>query len=165
VFGSLIDDLKEKVDGMLKLAVAGTIAAAAGIVAFMCFAVALFLWMQQTYGTLEAWLALGALFAALAALGLISMLVFRSRTSSRRQKAKTVSARAEDPSMVSRLLQEPAVLLTGLQLLRVVGARRLLPVILLGVVAGGFLMSRNGHTPRHGSDPVERGRGAESGQT
>jgi hypothetical protein len=92
VFGSLIDDLKEKVDGMLKLAVAGAIAAAAGIVAFMCFAVALFLWMQQTYGTLEAWLALGALFAALAALGLISMLVFRSRASSRRQKPKTVSA-------------------------------------------------------------------------
>jgi hypothetical protein len=165
VFGSLIDDLKEKVDGMLKLAVAGAIAAAAGIVAFMCFAVALFLWMQQTYGTLEAWLALGALFAALAALGLISMLVFRSRANSRRQKATTVSARAEDPTMVSRLLQEPAVLLTGLQLLRFVGARRLLPVILLGVVAGGFLMSRNGHPPRSGSDPVGRERGAESGQT
>jgi hypothetical protein len=165
VFGSLIDDLKDKVDGMLKLAVAGAIAAAAGIVAFMCFAVALFLWMQQTYGTLEAWLTLGALFAALAALGLIFMVVFRSRASSRRQKAKTVSAGSHEPTIGSRLLHDPAVLLTGLQLLRFVGARRLLPVILLGVVAGGFLMSRNGHSPRHGSDPVERGRGAESGQT
>ena len=158
MFGSLIDDLKAKVDGMLKLAVAGAIASAAAIVAFMCFAIALFLWMQQTYGTLEAWLAIGACFAALAVLGIIFMLVLRRRTLTNR--AKAVSARAEEPSMVTRLLQEPAVLLAGLQLMRLVGRRGILPIVLLGAVAGGIMMNhRNGHSARTDHDPVEQERG------
>lgn len=161
MFGSLIDDLKAKVDGMLKLAVTGAIAASAAVVAFMCFTVALFLWMQQTYGTLEAWLAIGACFAALAALGVIFMLVLRRRELA--NKAKAVSARAEEPSMVARLLQEPAVLLAGLQMMRLVGRRGILPIVLLGAVAGGIMMNhRNGHSARPDHDPVEQERGLET---
>jgi hypothetical protein len=143
VFGSLIDDLKSKVDGMLKLAVAGAVIAAAMVAAFMCFTVALFLWMQQNYGALEAWMAVGALFAVVAALGGIFLLVVR------RRNHKPARERAQEPSPVARLLQEPAVLLTGLQLVRMVGGRGLLPIILLGAVAGGLMMNRNGHTASH----------------
>lgn len=142
MFGSLIDDLKLKVDGMLKLAVAGAIAAAAATVAFFCFAVALFLWMQQTYGTLEAWMALGALFAVLAAIGAIFILNLRRRNVVPAPKPR------EAASGVSRLLQEPAVLLTGLQIVRTLGVRGMLPIILLGAVAGGLFMNRNGHSTR-----------------
>ena len=145
MFGSLIDDLKAKVDGMLKLAVAGAIAASAAVVAFMCFTVALFLWMQEIYGTLEAWLAIGACFAALAMLGGIFMIVLRRRT----HPVKAATVRAEEPSMIARLLQEPAVLLTGLQILRLVGARRILPLVILGAVAGGLMLNRNGHASHH----------------
>jgi hypothetical protein len=137
---------------MLKLAVAGAIAAAAAVVAFMCFAIALFLWMQQTYGALEAWLAIGALFAALALAGLIAILVLRGRRHRPRAKravAERAAARSEDPGMVAKLLQEPAVLLTGLQLLRFVGVRRLVPLLILGAVAGGFMLNRNGHSAHH----------------
>jgi hypothetical protein len=152
VFGNLIDDLKAKVDGMLKLAVAGAIAASAAVVAFICFTVALFLWMQQTYGPLEAWLAIGALFAMLAALGAIFLLVLRRRTN----KAATV--RAQEPSAAARLLQEPAVLLAGLQVLRLVGKRGLIPIILLGAVAGGIMLNhRNGHAGREHVAEAERG--------
>ena len=48
----------------------------------------------------------------------------------------------EQASAVSRLLQEPAVLLTGLQIMRLLGPRVIVPVILLGAVAGGG----EGHT-------------------
>jgi hypothetical protein len=143
VFGSLIDDLKSKVDGMLKLAVAGAVIAAALVAAFMCFTVALFLWTQEAYGPLEAWMAVGALFAVVAALGGIFLLVVR------RRNRKPPRERAQEPSPVARLLQEPAVLLTGLQLVRMVGGRGLLPIILLGAVAGGLMMNRNGHTASH----------------
>jgi len=138
VFGSLIDELKSKVDGMLKLAVAGAVMAAALVAAFMCFTVALFLWMQEANGTLEAWMAVGALFAAVAALGGLFVLIVRRRSHKPQQ-------RSPEPSAVARLLQEPAVLLTGLQLVRMVGGRGLLPIILLGAVAGGLMMNRNGH--------------------
>ena len=142
MFGSLFDDLKLKVDGMLKLAVVGMIATAAAIVAFFCFAVALFLWMQQTYGTLEAWMALGVLFAALAAIGSIFILNLRRRRVTSAPKPR------EAASGMSRLLQEPAVLLTGLQIVRMLGVRGVLPIILLGAVAGGLFMNRNGHSTR-----------------
>jgi hypothetical protein len=152
VFGNLIDDLKAKVDGMLKLAVAGAIVAAAAVTAFACFTVALFLWMQQTYGSLEAWLAVGALFAAIAALGGIVVLFLRGRT------RKVVTPRPQEPNAVARLLQEPAVLLTGLQIVRLLGRRGLLPMIVLGVVAGGIMMNhRNGHAGREHVAEAERG--------
>lgn len=141
MFGSLFDDLKFKVDGMLRLAAAGAIAATAGIVAFFCFAIALFLWVQQTYGTLEAWLALATLFLAIAIAGGIVMAVIRRRPAMRREPKPR-----EAPSSISKLLQEPAILLTGLQIVRVLGVRGILPIVLLGAVAGGLMMNRNGHS-------------------
>lgn len=154
MFGSLFDDLKFKVDGMLKLAVAGAIAATAGIVAFFCFAIALFLWVQQEYGTLNAWLSLASLFLAVAIVGGIFMIVIRRRPAMRREAKPR---EATSPTM--KLLQEPAVLLTGLQIVRVLGVRGILPIILLGAVAGGLLMNRNGHSSdaRHEQAEYEAG--------
>jgi divalent metal cation (Fe/Co/Zn/Cd) transporter len=155
LLGSMFDDLKQKIDGMLKLAVAGAVAAAAGTVAFFCFAVALFLWVERGYGTLEAWLALGALFIGVAAVAGIIMIAVR-------RPARRVERPRESPSHVARMLQEPAVMLAGLQVLRLLGARNVLPVILLGAVAGGLLMGRNGHS--HGSrhDPAGHQQGVEA---
>ena len=139
-----IDDLKQKVDTMLKLAVAGAIAAAAATVAFFCFAISLFLWVQQNYSTLDAWMALGVLFVVVAIVCGIVMIAVRRR----RPRPRSESKPREQPSAVSRLLQEPAVLLTGLQIMRLLGPRVIVPVILLGAVAGGLLMGRNGHGHR-----------------
>jgi hypothetical protein len=134
----LLDDLKRKVDGALKIAVAGAIAAAAAIAAFVCFAVVLFLWTQQNYGTMEAWLALAGLFAFVAAIcGLIVLAV-------RRREPPPQPAR-EAPAF-ARLLQDPAILLTGIQLARGLGIRGLLPLLLLAAVAGGVLTNRNGRS-------------------
>lgn len=157
-----IDDLKQKVDTMLKLAVAGAIAAAAATVAFFCFAISLFLWVQQAYGTLDAWMALGALFVTVAIICGIVMLAVRRRKPIPEPKPKP----REQASAVSRLLQEPAVLLTGLQIMRLLGPRVIVPVILLGAVAGGLLIGRNGHSHRHtpeSADTYERDHGFDAG--
>jgi hypothetical protein len=157
-----IDDLKQKVDAMLKLAVAGAIAAAAATVAFFCFAISLFLWVQQNYSTLDAWLALGTLFVVVTIICGIVMIVVRRRRPATRPEPKP----REQPSTVSRLLQEPAVLLTGLQIMRMVGPRVIVPVILLGAVAGGLLMGRNGHSHREAhesADAYEQDQGFDAG--
>ncbi len=146
-----IDDLKQKVDTMLRLAVAGAIAAAAATVAFFCFAVSFFLWVQQNYSTLDAWMALGALFVVVAIVCGVVMIVVRKRRPTPRSEPKP----REQPSAVSRLLQEPAVLLTGLQIMRLLGPRVIVPVILLGAVAGGMLMGRNGHSHRNAHESAE----------
>jgi hypothetical protein len=161
VFGFL-DDLKEKVDAMMKLAVARAIASAAAVVAFFCFAISLFLWVQQTYGTLDAWLALGALFLMLAIVCGIVMITLRRRKPVKRPEPKP----REQPSAVSKLLQEPAVLLTGLQLVRMLGPRVIVPALILSAVAGGFLMSRNGngHRDTHETaDAYEQDHGLDAG--
>jgi hypothetical protein len=144
VLTGLLDDLKRRVDGALKIAVAGAVAAAAATAAFACLAIVLFLWTQQNYGTMEAWLALAGLFAAVAAIGGIVVLAVRRRAPpARREPARELNAFA-------RLLQEPAVLLTGLQLARGLGVRGLLPLLVLAAVAGGVMTSRNGRSdPAH----------------
>jgi hypothetical protein len=145
----LLDDLRRKVDDTLKLAGAGAVVAAAATAAFICFAVALFLWTQQRYGSLEAWLALGGLFAFVTVVGSIVLLVFVRR----RARAPARSSAA------SRLLQDPAVVLAGLHLVRTLGARQFLPTLLIAAVAGGLLMGiespRNGRShPRSESGPA-----------
>jgi hypothetical protein len=143
VLTGFLDDLKRRVDGALKIAVAGAVAAAAATAAFACLAIVLFLWTQQNYGTMEAWLALAGLFAAVAAIGGIVVLAIRRRVPARREPARETNAFA-------RLLQEPAVLLTGLQLARGLGVRGLLPLLVLAAVAGGVMTSRNGRSdPAH----------------
>jgi hypothetical protein len=144
VLTGLLDDLKRRIDGALKIAVAGAVAASAAIAAFACLAIVLFLWTQQNYGTMEAWLALSGVFAAVAAIGGIVVLAVRRRVPPMRREP------VRETNAFARLLQEPAVLLTGLQLARGLGVRGLLPLLVLAAVAGGVMTSRNGR-----SDPAQ----------
>ncbi|HEY7458325.1 MAG TPA: hypothetical protein VH765_06195 [Xanthobacteraceae bacterium] len=156
MISGLFNDLKRKVDDALKIAVAGAISSAAGTAAFACFAVAIFLWTQQNYGTLEAWTALGALFAVVAAAGLAVALVVRSRG------ARVRRERARETSALARLLQEPAVLLAGLQIVRGLRARSVLPLLILAAIAGGVMTNRNGrseHGAHHEHAEYEPGEG------
>jgi hypothetical protein len=142
VLTGFLDDLKRRVDGALKIAVAGAVAAAASTAAFACLAIVLFLWTQQNYGTMQAWLALAGLFAAVAAIGGLVVLAVRRRP--------PPAPREREMPAFARLLQEPAVLLTGLQLARGLGVRGLLPLLVLAAVAGGVMTSRNGRSdPAH----------------
>jgi membrane associated rhomboid family serine protease len=147
MFGELIDDLKLKLDRTLRSVVFGAMAAAAFGAAAVCGAVVLFLWISQTYSVMEAWAALGGLFAGLALLALIAMAV--SHSSSRRRIREARAAVEQDAPAIPKMLQDPAMLLTGLQLIRIVGIRRLLPLLLVGGVAAGVLLNRSSDEPDH----------------
>lgn len=141
MFGEIVDDLKLKLDLTLRSVVFGAVAAAALSAAVVCGAVVLFLWVSQTYGVMEAWAALGSAFLAVALLTLIAMAI--SRGNSRRRIRVQRAATERETGGIPKMLQDPAMLLTGLQLLRIVGVRRLLPLLLVGGVAAGFLLNRS----------------------
>jgi len=144
MIAALFDDLKSKVDGALKLAVAGSILAFAAMAAFVSLVVALFLWTHQNYGLLEAWIVLGGLFALIAVGSAIALLMIR------RGRARRARVQRDRPGF-NRVLQDPAVIVAGLQVVRQLGARGLLPLLIVGAVAGGLMMNRNGHAGREHS--------------
>ena len=120
--------MKERIDAAIKTAIYGSIAAAAGVAAFLFLAIALFFWAQQRYDTIVAAGAVGGLFLIVMLVALVSLAV------SRRRAAKAQPVESGPPAW----LTEPATIVAALQVVRTIGLGRLIPVALLGIVAAGF---------------------------
>jgi len=140
----MIDDFKVRLDLTLKAMIAGAIAGFAGVAAFICGIVVLFLWVMQTYGTLQAWGAVTALFGVIALFALIALL---SSGRKRRELAllaeqRAAKAEAERKKNEPEWWQNPAMLLTGLQIARTLGIKGLVPIVAVGAVAAGYFLTR-----------------------
>lgn len=148
MFSALIDSVQAKVDSVLRSVVWIAVMVAALFAAVICGAAILFLWLSQTYGVMEAWMALAGGFVLIALIALTASSVSKSR-GRRREILANAATRHSVPGASffndpSSLLKDPAMLLTGLQIVRFIGVRRLLPLLLVGGVAAGFLLTRNG---------------------
>ncbi len=142
MFGGFFDELKVSFNLTLRAMVAGAIFAFAGMTAFACGLVVLFLWTLQTYGLMQAWGAVAAVFGIVALFALIPLVASsRKRRALQRaaeiRLAKAEAGRAKDPEW-----QNPAALLTGLQIVRTLGVRGTLPILAVAAVAAGFFLSR-----------------------
>jgi peptidoglycan/LPS O-acetylase OafA/YrhL len=123
--------MKERIEAAIKTAVYGSIAAAAGIAAFAFACIALFFWAQQHYDTIIAAAAVGGLFLVVALAALIAIAVARRR-----------ATRAEEQeSQAPPWLGDPAMILAGIQLVRTLGLGRLAPILVVGAIAAGLLLS------------------------
>lgn len=143
MFGGLIDDFKVSLQLTLRAMIAGVIFAAAGVAAFACGLVILFLWTLETYGALYAWGAIAGVFGGLALAALIPLLSTRSRRRTLARAAERRAAEAEaGRSRNPEWWQDPAMLLTGVQVVRAVGLRRLLPLLAVGAVVAGVALAR-----------------------
>jgi hypothetical protein len=138
----------------LRTAVYGSMAAAAGVAAFLFFVVAAFLWTQQRYDTIVA-CGVGAGFFLLIAVIALAMLAI-----SRHRAAK---AEEEAANAVPGWLADPATLLMTVQVVRSIGLTRLLPLALAAIAAFGAADLMKGRTPRtskHRTQPDETKRAA-----
>lgn len=131
----LIDDVREGTGSALRLA---AFAIAGGLflfvtVSFLCAAA--FVFVLERYGLIQACLAGAGVFFIAALLAAMSFAI---------QKRKEGSKPKETPpSMMQTALSDPMVLAAGLQVVRTVGIKRLIPLLAIAGVALGFMASRN----------------------
>lgn len=148
MFGRMIDDFKESTGTALRLT---SLMAAMGFALFItaCFlCAAAFVYVLQNYGLLEACLAGAAVFLAVAVVVAICYAVGKQQAKTRaRENAKKAK------STLQTALGDPALIATGLQLVRAIGLKKLIPIVAVGGLALGVLASR--HAPSSGEAPAE----------
>lgn len=144
MFQRMIDDFKASTGSALRLtSLAAAIALALFItISFLCAAV--FVYVLDRYGLMQACLAGAAVFFAVA---VIVAIVYEVRS-------KQVKARAKETekSALQTALADPMLVATGIQLVRAIGLKKLIPILAVGGLALGLLASRN---TQHDEAPAE----------
>lgn len=135
----LVDDLKDSTGTLLRMT---SIAIAAAIslftaTAFLCAAA--FVVVLNKHGLMWACLTAAGIYALLTVIT-AGVYLYRKRQAQRlaAEKAKTVLQSA---------LADPMVLAAGLQIVRTVGVKRLLPLLAIGGIAFGLMANRSSADP------------------
>jgi hypothetical protein len=134
MFARMIDHLKESTGLAMKMtSLAAAIAVALFItICFLCAAA--FVAVLQTYGLVEACLTGAAVFL-LVALIAIALYVAEKQQARRRAAEQARSA-------LHTALADPTLLAAGIQVIRAVGLKRLVPLLAVGGLALGLLANR-----------------------
>lgn len=134
MFQRWIDDFKDSIASALRL---GSLAAAAAIALFIALGflcAALFVFVLEHYGPVQACLAGAAVFLAVTLIAAICYVLRRNQIRAEAERAPKSAA----PSM----LTDPTLLAAGLQIVRAVGVKRLIPIIAVAGLALGLMASR-----------------------
>jgi hypothetical protein len=147
MFQRMIDDFKASTGSALRLtSLAAAIAVALFItISFLCAAV--FVYVLQNYGLVQACLAGAAVFLVVAAVVAIAYAVRRKQVEARAARAAETAK-----SAMHTALADPMLVATGIQLVRAIGIKKLIPILAVGGLALGLLASRN---TRHDEAPAE----------
>ncbi|QOZ28982.1 hypothetical protein [Bradyrhizobium sp. CCBAU 51753] len=131
----LINDVKDSAGSALRLtSLAGAAAIALFItIAFLCAAA--FVFVLEHYGPVEACLAGAALFFVVT---LIAAGAFMARRREMRRRAERAAK-----ATAAAALADPVMIATGLQIVRAIGVKRLIPIIAVGGLALGLMASRS----------------------
>jgi hypothetical protein len=144
MFQRMIDDFKESTGATLRLT---SLAAAAAVALFIttCFlCAAAFMFVLERYGAIEACLAGAAVFFVVTAIAAGSYMVRKHQIKVRAERAAKNAAHS--------LLADPAMVAIGIQLVRAIGIKRLVPLLAVAGVAVGLLAAR-GHA--QAEEPAE----------
>ncbi|MFZ5733242.1 MAG: hypothetical protein ACOY4O_10935 [Pseudomonadota bacterium] len=131
----LIDDLKDSTGSLLRMTSIAMAAAASLFITTAFLSAAAFVVVLDRYGLMWACLTGAGIYAVLTAMAAGVYLYRKRQAAGVPEKAKTVLQSA---------LADPMVLAAGLQIVRTVGVRRLLPLLAIGGIAVGLMASRAG---------------------
>ena len=107
--------------------------------------------MLQKYGPIEACLAGAGVFFVVTLIAAVWYMVRKKQIRARAEEAAREAARSAK-SAASNILADPMLLAAGLQVVRAIGVKKLIPLLAIGGVALGFMMSRGASEP---SDEAE----------
>ncbi len=133
-------DFGDKVERTMKMAVFAAAAGAAGVAALFFFSVGIFVWIAEAYGTPEACLVLGVIYIVLMGVAAGCLVSLRRRA----------PAPLKEPPK-PQWWQDPRVVAGGLELLRALGPRKLVPLAALAAAAGFLLAAPS--SPRKRPSP------------
>jgi hypothetical protein len=137
MFQRLIDDFKESTGTALRLTSLAAAAAMALLVttAFLCAAA--FVFVLQNYGPVQACLTGAAIFFVVT---LIAAGCYMARKKQVEERAEQAARMAK--SSAQTVLTDPMLVAAGIQLVRAIGVKKLIPILAVGGLALGFLASR-----------------------
>lgn len=135
MFQRIVDDFKESAGTALRLT---SLAAAAAIAlfvttAFLCAAV--FILVLERYGPVEACFSGAAIFFAVTLIAVGSYMLRKRQIKQRAQAAAKSAAQT--------MLADPMVVAAGLQLVRTIGIKKLIPLLAVAGLALGLMANRS----------------------
>jgi hypothetical protein len=136
MFQRWIDDFRTESAAVARLSALAAAAGVALIITTAFLGAALFVMVYQQHGAVQACLAAAALFFALT---LVSAICYWATKRSRRLKAVEDAKLAAKSAANKTLLSDPANIAIALQVARMIGFKRLLPLIAIGGVAMGMM--------------------------
>jgi hypothetical protein len=134
MFTRMIDDLKESTGVAVRMTSLAAAIALAFLVTISFLCAAAFIYVLQNYGLIEACLTGAGIFFLVALIG-IAVYAVRKRQM-RRQAAETTK------SAMHAAFADPMVVAAGLQVIRAIGVKRLVPLLAVGGLALGLLAGR-----------------------
>lgn len=141
----MIDDLRESTGVAVRMtSLAAAIAIALFItISFLCAAA--FVYALRTYGLIEACLTGAAIFFVISLIGIVA---YAARKNHIRREAKETAK-----SALHTALADPMIVAAGLQAVRAIGLKRLVPLLAVGGLALGLLANRP--SPNEAEAPAE----------
>ena len=116
---------------------------------FLCAAA--FIFVLDKYGPVQACLAGAGIFFLLTLAAAGTYWGYKREMQKRARIAAERAARSAAPNM----LADPMLIATGLQIVRAIGIKRLLPILAVGGVALGIMASRLGTVGETSAEPAE----------
>jgi hypothetical protein len=138
MFQRMIDDFKDSTGIALRLTSLAAAAALALLITTSFLCAALFVFVLQKYGPIEACLTGAAVF-------FVVTLIAAGCYIARKNKVEARATRAAETakSAVHSALADPMLVAAGVQVIRAIGIKKLIPILAVGGLALGFLASRN----------------------
>jgi hypothetical protein len=138
MFAHMINGFKESTGSALRLTSLAAAVAVALFVMLSFLCAAAFVYVLQTYGLIQACLTGAGIFLVVALIAAAFYLVRRNRAQAR--AAETAK------SAVQTALADPMLVAAGIQVIRAIGVKKLIPILAVGGLALGLLASRQAST-------------------